>query len=51
MKCQTLFSGKNKKNILRSCLLLNFLYALLKNRTYYVTGYGVRPSVNFFVSG
>ena len=28
-----------------------FLYARLKNGTYYVTGYGVRLSVNFFVSG
>ena len=28
-----------------------FLYARLKNGMYYVTGYGVRPSVNFFVSG
>ena len=28
-----------------------FLYARLKNGTFYVTGYGVRPSVNFFVSG
>ena len=27
------------------------LYARLKNGTYYVTGYGVRPSVNFFVFG
>ena len=27
------------------------LYARLKNGTYYVTGYGVRPSVNIFVSG
>ena len=30
---------------------LKFLYAHLKNGTYYVTGYGVRPSVNFFISG
>ena len=28
-----------------------FLYARLKNGTYYVTGYGVRLSVNFFISG
>ena len=28
-----------------------FLYARLKNGTYYVAGYGVCPSVNFFVSG
>ena len=25
-----------------------FLHARLKNGTYYITGYGVRPSVNFF---
>ena len=31
--------------------ILIFLYARLKNGTYYVIGYGVRPSVNFFVSG
>ena len=30
---------------------MTFLYAHLKNGTYYVTGYGVRPSVTFFVSG
>ena len=29
----------------------SFLYPRLKNGTYYVTGYGVRPFVNFFVSG
>ena len=28
-----------------------FLYTRLKNRTFYVTGYGDRPSVNFFISG
>ena len=28
-----------------------FLYAHLKNGTYYVMGYGVRLSVKFFVSG
>ena len=27
------------------------LYARLKNGTYHVTGYDVRPSINFFVSG
>ena len=33
-------------------LFLNlFSYTRLKNGTYYVTGYGVPPSVNFFVSG
>ena len=31
--------------------LCSFLYARLKNGTYYVTGYGVGPFVNFFVSG
>ena len=31
-------------------LFFLFLYARLKNGTYYVTGYGIRPSVNFFVS-
>ena len=31
--------------------LLYFLYARLKNGTYFVTGYGIHPSVNFFVSG
>ena len=30
---------------------LLFLYARLKNVTYYVAGYGVRPSVIFFMSG
>ena len=34
---------------------LAFLYARLKNGNYYITGYGVGPSihqsVNFFVSG
>ena len=29
----------------------SFLYTSLKNGTYYVTGYGVRLSVKFFVSG
>ena len=28
-----------------------FLYARLKNGTYHVTGYGVLPSVKFFISG
>ena len=31
--------------------VMYLLYARLKNGMYYVTGYGVRPSINFFVSG
>ena len=32
-------------------LTFQFSYACMKNGTYYVTGYGVRPSVNLLVSG
>ena len=32
-------------------VLCLFLFTCLKNGTYYVTGHGVHPSVNFFVSG
>ena len=42
-----LVAGKDRGGM----LFLLFLYTCLKNGTYYVTGYGVRPSINFFVSG